>query len=279
LAELGGRLKVGLLREADALWVNDPTLGVHCLLRRLSIVYDVTDDWRTYDFPERIIRRIIRAEDILAQRARTVVCSEQLKSRWRERYDIDATVIHNGVDSAAWRSAVPHKFDGPGPHVGYVGTLQPERLDIELALQVASDERVGSLHLIGPDALDGASRQRLMTHPSVVMHDPIDSSEVPSWTMGLDVLICPHVVSPFTLSLDAIKSYEYLASGRPVVATPTSGFQLLTGRQGVYITPAQEFLSAVAAALHQPPPLPVLDENDWSTRARAFAKALTEGGS
>ncbi|WP_166509568.1 glycosyltransferase [Blastococcus sp. TF02-8] len=275
LAELGRRLRHGALATADVLWVNDPALGVHCLRRGQPVVYDVTDDWRSYDFPDRIIRRIVRAEDVLALRATTVVCSAELRRRWMERYGVDAQVIHNGVDGRAWQAAAPHGFEGPGPHVGYVGTQQPERLDVDLLLRVAHDESVGRLHLIGPDALDGESRARLSAHPKVRSHGPIPSGEVPSWTLGLDVLLSPHRVSPFTLSLDAIKSYEYLAAGRPIVATPTSGFQLLAGRPGVHVAEPEHFVPAVRAALAGERPLPVLGELDWESRARDFACLLS----
>ncbi|MGY1779781.1 glycosyltransferase [Geodermatophilus sp. SYSU D01036] len=274
LVELGTRLRLGALRRADVLWVNDPALGVHCLRRGQPVVYDVTDDWRSYDFPPRIVQRIIKAEDLLARRARTVVCSEELRDRWQERYSVEAAVVHNGVDGAAWRAAVPHRYDGPGPHVGYVGTLQPERLDVDLVLHVADDEAIGTLHLIGPDALDDASRGRLRAHPRVVLHGPVPSADVPSRTKGLDVVLSPHVVTSFTLSLDAIKSYEYLASGRPVVATPTSGFHLMGGRPGIYVTSPACFTSAVRTALAGPRPAPVADELDWSARARQFAAEL-----
>ncbi len=274
LAELGMRLRRGLLRQADVLWVNDPALGVHCLRKGQPTVYDVTDDWRSYDFPPRIVRRLVRAEDALARRAVTVVCSEVLRDRWRERYGVEADVVHNGVDAAAWRNAPTHHYAGPGPHVGYVGTQQRERLDIHLVLEVANDARVGTVHLVGPDSLDVASRARLAAHPKVVLHGPIPSTAVPSWTKGLDTLLCPHVVTPFTLSLDAIKSYEYLASGRPVVATPTSGFQLLAGRPGVHIADARNFVDVMAAALDDEAPSPVLEELDWGARARQFGEVL-----
>jgi teichuronic acid biosynthesis glycosyltransferase TuaH len=274
LIELGRRLRRTVLRTTDVLWVNDPQLGVHCLQAGQRAVYDVTDDWRSYDFPPRVLRRIIRAEDILARHAVTVVCSAELKERWRSRYGVEAAVVHNGVDSSGWAEAEPRVFPGPGPHVGYVGTLQPERLDVELVTRVADDRRIGRVHLIGPDALDDTSRTRLAAHPKITIHGPVPSHDVPSWTKGLDVLLSPHVVTPFTLSLDAIKSYEYLASGRPVVATATSGFQLLANRPGVHVATSRGFAEAVGGALAGPRSYPTVQDIDWSARARQFAEHL-----
>ena len=274
LPELGLRLRRGILRKADVLWVNDPAVGVHCLRRGLPVLYDVTDDWRCYDFPPRIRRRIVRAENVLARRARTVVCSVELQDRWRTRYGVEAAVVHNGVDAVLWRQPESRRYEGEGPHFGYVGTLQPERLDVELVLRVASHHRVGTMHLIGPDALDDTSRTKLQIHPKVRLHPPVASDDVPSWTVGLDVLLSPHVVTPFTLSLDAIKSYEYLASGRPIIATPTSGFQHLTGRPGVHVVQASEFGDAIPRALSGGGPGRLLEQLSWETRAKQFAENL-----
>ena len=274
LAELGGRLRRGVLRRADVLWINDPALGVHCLRRGQPAVYDVTDDWRSYDFPPRIIRRIERAEDILARSARTIVCSAELRDRWKERYGVEAAVVHNGVDMSTWRAAEPRPYAGRAPHVGYVGTLEAARLDVDLVLRVADDERVGTVHLVGPDALDARGRALLTGHSKVVLHGAVPASEVASWTKGLDVLLSPHLITPFTLSLDAIKSYEYLASGRPVVATPTSGFHLLAARPGVHVATGSSFVDAIDRAVSAPRPSAALDELDWGARAREFAAQL-----
>ena len=266
----------GLLAGVDLLWVNDPQFGVHCLGAGGRAVYDVTDDWRSFSFPSRVRRRIVRAEDRLAVRAGTVVCSEVLRERWQDRYGVEAAVVRNGTDPELWQAAVPRQLPGPAPHVGYVGTLHEQRLDVELVLSLARDPRVGTVHLVGPDALDEESRARLAAEPAVRLHGPVPAAEVPSWTVAMDVLVSPHLVNDFTLSLDAIKSHEYLASGRPVVATPTSGFQRLTAA-GLAVVPAGRQADAVAAAVaapvtaHRSQGRPA--DASWAARAREFAAA------
>lgn len=258
---------------ADVLWINEPSFGVHCLRPGVGSVYDVTDDWREFDFPSRIKRRLVRAEDRLAVAARTVVCSEVLRDRWQTRYGAAATVINNAVDVAAWERAEPVELPGPGPHVGYVGTLHAERLDLDLLLRVAAMPHVGTMHLVGPDALDSASRKALKAQHKVVMHGAVPSAVVPGWTKAMDVLVSPHRITAFTMSLDAIKSYEYLASGRPIVATPTSGFQLLSA-EGLHVVPEGAFAAAVVSSLASAASAIPRTAPDWSDRARDFAAVL-----
>lgn len=209
---------------ADLLWVNEPTLGARLLDRRPAL-YDVTDDWRSFDLTGRARRRVVRAEDRLALKARTVVCSPELERRWTDRYGVQVEVVPNGAPLDAYTGVEPHRFADPGPHIGYVGTLHPARLDVDLVDALLSAVSPARLHLIGPNHLDRSAEARLRAHENLVMTGPMPSERVPAVLVGLDLLICPHRVTPFTLSLDAIKRYEYQASGRPVVATPTSGFQ------------------------------------------------------
>lgn len=269
----GALLRATALRGVDVVWVNDSTLGRHSLGRGMRAVYDVTDDWRAFDNPPYIRQRIVAAEDELARRARTIVCSEVLAQRWEERYGPRPPVVQNAVDLAAFKNVGPRQLDGPGPHLGYVGTLHSQRLDVDLVLRLAR-ELGGTMHLVGPDSLDEASRHRLMAEPRIRLHGPVPAAEVPAWMTAMDVLICPHLVNDFTLSLDAIKAHEYAAAGRPVVATPTSGFQLLDD-PGIVVVPPASFVAAVGAAVGGQ--RPVRQPTGWAERTREFAQQLLNG--
>jgi hypothetical protein len=91
-----------------------------------------------------------------------------------------------------------------------------------------------------------------------------------------DALLCPHIVDEFTLSLDAIKSFEYVASGRAVVATPTSGFQCLPYHEGVHVVMPAGYVDRLELVLSgsSQHTAPRGTEYDWSDRARSFAAAL-----
>ena len=266
LTLVGWWLRVTALRGIDLVWVNDPDLGSHCLKARA--IYDVTDDWRTFRQAPRVMRRLLAAEDLLARRARTIVCSEVLADRWRERYSVEAAVLHNGIEVAAFTTAQPRTLTGLRPHLGYVGTLHSERLDLALVADLA---QVGTVHLVGPSSLTQQAESRLHD-AGVVLHGPVPSDEVASWMTSMDVLISPHLVSDFTLSLDAIKSYEYLATGLPVVATPSSGFQLLTAPQ-LRVARREEFGAAVIAMVSGERFAPLLDSG-WDRRAQQMFRLL-----
>ena len=278
---LARELRFRFLQRVDVLWINDARVGVHCLQGGMPTLYDVTDDWRSARLTAQDRARLVAAEDALAGSVKTTVCSEVLRDRWSERYAVTPAVIHNGVDVEAHAVAKPTDLTGCGPHVVYVGTLHHERLDIDLLVDIVQRGAAGTVHLVGPDHLDDVTRGRLARTTSIELHGPVPHTDVPDWMASADVLICPHLVDSFTLSLDAIKSFEYLASGRPVVATPTSGFQALAEYQGIHVVDSARFVETVATIARDRAPTIVGrgHEHDWSIRAQEFAMQLTSAES
>jgi glycosyltransferase involved in cell wall biosynthesis len=277
LSVLAAWLRRRWLRDVDVLWVNDPVLGVRCAGGVPHLLYDVTDDWRHSQRPARLTRRLVAAEDRLARIATTAVCSDVLAERWSQRYGVTATVVHNAAASPSYAGVTPRELPGAGPHVGYVGTLHEDRLDIDLLLRIASSPDVGSVHLVGPDATSVATRDRLAAVPSIHRHGSVPAADVPSWLVAMDTLVLPHVVTDFTLSLDAIKAYEYLAAERPIVATPTSGFQDLEA-PGLAVVDAEVFVAAVGRSLAGEPRFR-RSVPTWADRAREFAAVLAGAAS
>lgn len=259
------------VRDADVLWVNDPVAGSGVLPAGLPAVYDVTDDWRAMAQSAAQRARIVAAEDALANAARTVVCSEVLAARWRERYGVDPVVVRNGVDVAAVRRAAPRRLAGPAPHLVYIGTLHANRIDSAL---VAALTAAGTVHLVGPDHLEPDTR-RLLVSAGVRLYGAVTFEQVPSWLASADVLLCPHVVDHFTVSLDAIKAHEYLATDRPIVATPTSGFQSITA-PGLVVVDCGRFADAVRAAASTGRRYNRLPPCSWRERVNEFAAVLRD---
>ena len=267
------------IRKADVLWINDATLGSRLLTAGQPTLYDVTDDWRSAKRSPADRRDLIRSEDRLATRATTVVCSQVLADRWEQRYGVHADIIQNGVDVASHRDAPRITLPGPGPHAVYVGTLHEDRLDVDLVVTLANEAPV-TIHLIGPDCLTQSSRTRLRELSNVYVHPPVPHVRVPSVLASADVLLCPHIVDDFTLSLDAIKSFEYAASGRPVVATASSGFQAMPSSHALQVVSSDSFVQAVCDVLRRSPELaktaPQLTGIDWDDRAVVFARHLAD---
>lgn len=259
------------MRGVDVLWVNDPVAGSGVLPVGRPTLYDITDDWRSMAQSAAERARIVAAEDALACAARTVACSVVLATRWRERYGVDAAVVQNAADVAAIHCAGPRPLAGFAPHLVYVGTVHANRIDAAL---VAALTKTGTVHLVGPDHLEPATRSFLVS-AGVRLYGAVPSDQVPSWLISADVLLCPHIVDDFTLSLDAIKAHEYLATDRPIVATPASGFQSITA-PGLAVVGSDRFADAVRAATSAGRRYCRLPPCTWRERVDEFATVLKD---
>jgi glycosyltransferase involved in cell wall biosynthesis len=113
--------------------------------------------------------------------------------------------------------AKPAELNGlAGPIVGYVGALH-EWVDVELVRKVATDMPDFQFILVGPivrdvEALCGLQNVRLVGQKP--------HAEIPRYVRSFDVCIIPYVRDAYTETSYPAKLNEYLALGKPVVATP-----------------------------------------------------------
>ena len=266
--------------DDPVLWVNDPSGSLLVEATKWRSLYDVTDDWTLAERSTAETERVIAQEQVLLARCdEVVVCSPALaasKGALRE-----VTLVPNGVDTAAYLVGHDRPADLPdGALAVYVGTLHGDRLDVDLCVVTGRAlQGIGHLVLVGPNALATEQRSRLDA-AGVVLLGARPSVDVPAYLQHADVLVVPHVVTPFTDSLDPIKLYEYQAAGRPVVATPVAGFRDVVDER-VTVVDQEAFVSAVVDAATHPAPVEERRSDperaadaDWSRRVDQVAEVL-----
>ncbi|MRX43674.1 glycosyltransferase [Agromyces kandeliae] len=259
------------------LWINDP--GAVGLAERSGwpTLYDITDDWLAADRAEGERSRAAANEARLLDVAReVVVCSPELERRKGAARPV--TLIPNGVDAEAYRQPAGRPADLPeGRTALYLGTAHPDRIDVDLCEATARALGArGTVVLVGPNLIGTDATLRLQ-RAGVVLLGPRAREHVIGYLQHADVLLVPHVVTPFTDSLDPIKLYEYQAVGRPVVSTPVAGFRDVTDAR-VTIADAASFPGAVVAAVAASRPFPHGADgptSDWSERVAAMRAVLT----
>ena len=262
--------------RSPVLWVNDPAGAV--LLDRTGwrALYDITDDWLEADrTPAEHARLVAHEATLMSRCAEVVVCSPTLRRVKGATRAV--TLVPNAVDVAAYRKPRPRPADLPaGRTAVYLGTIHRDRIDVGLCVATAS--RLGAegrLVLVGPAPLDPGDRERL-ERGGVVLLGAKPAQEVPAYLQHADVLVVPHVVTPFTMSLDPIKRYEYAAVGRPVVSTPVTGF-VDAGDPRVRVAVGEAFAATVREAMLTASPFPVgadLPVDGWDVRVAQMAEVI-----
>jgi glycosyltransferase involved in cell wall biosynthesis len=105
----------------------------------------------------------------------------------------------------------------------YVGSLD-DRLDLEQVRRLAAAFPQGSISLVGP-LLDPAHYKALADVPNVGVHGREARAALTGMVAAADLGILPHVRTRMTEAMSPLKLYEYLAAGRPVVATDLPGIR------------------------------------------------------
>ena len=261
--------------RAPVLWLNDH--GAVSLVGRLgerAVVYDVTDDWTAFPTAAAERRLTQRRDAALCAAADAVItCSEQLFHD-KQRLARHVHLIPNGVHAEHYARVLdgagplpPEAAAWPRPVAGYLGTVHPSRVDVDLVAAVARQlpGGRGSVVLLGPDHLPEPDRARLLALGNVFLVPAVPYARVPDYLRAFDVNLVPHVISPFTESLNPIKLWEYLAAGKPIVSTRVAGFRDYPEHVALADT-ALEFAAAIGRALAEESL-----ERAWARREAAAA--------
>ncbi len=111
------------------------------------------------------------------------------------------------------------------PVIGYVGALDSARLDHTIVQTIAEANSDWQVVLVGPadEAFEKSSLKQL-ANVHFLGRRPIET--LPEYMMGFDVCMNPQLINLITHGNYPLKIDEYLAMGKPVVATATKAMKL-----------------------------------------------------
>jgi len=206
-------------------------------------------------------RRIAASADLL------VAASPVVADTWRGR-GLNPILVPFGTDVDAYlgveHAPLPTDVGLPGPVAGLVGRIN-NRTDLRLLEAIA--DRGRSLLLVGPrdPAFEPERFDALVRRRNVRWIGPRPFDALPSYLRLIDVGVVPYRDSPFNRSSFPLKTLEYLAAGRAVVATDLPAIRWLATDLISIATGPTSFADQVDHLLYQPRTTAVL------VRRRAFA--------
>jgi len=168
------------------------------------------------------------AEAKFAARADAILCSApEITARMRALNDhvYDAP---NVADTAMFATALadgpvdPALAALPGPRIVFVGAIQAHTVDVPLVVELATARPDWSLAFVGPVGTGdpGTDVSAMAELPNVHLLGPRRYTELPDVLRGADAAMLPYLTGGAMRSVFPMKTYEYLAAGRPVVTTP-----------------------------------------------------------
>jgi glycosyltransferase involved in cell wall biosynthesis len=224
-------------------------------------------------------RRTYRQADL-------VVCiSEALRDLLVEEADVPRdkiVVITNGVDVDRFTVAdVPagQVADGDGPVIGYVGWLTPRQgLDqLIRALRQVRDRGLAARAVVVGDGPDRPRLERLAqdtgVEDAVTFVGQVPWSDIPRWIGTFSVGYSgQRGVGGMPMYHSPLKIYEYLAAGRPVIAThhPDAEVALLAPQAGWTFEAGDD--DGLATVLEQAIDLDPVELSAYGKRARTHVE-------
>ncbi len=151
----------------------------------------------------------------------TVITSSTHLQREKMPYNENCKIVKNGVDIAQFQNITNaikianrenYKYI-----IGYIGSID-ERLDYDL-LSHAIMEMHDSLFVFVGRIMDELGRLSLQQFDNVLLTGAKSPEEIPVYVQQFDVALIPFVKNELTAGIYPMKINEYLALGKPVVAT------------------------------------------------------------
>ena len=244
------------------------------------VVYYCIDDLAASSAGARGIRR---TEDRLFREADLVfVTSEQLRqraSRFREQVDVFPFAVDFGRFEAVRTSSsdLPADLKEIRPPIaGYIGGLH-RWVDQELLIGAARRLPDVTFVMIGPSQCDVSALER---EPTIRLLGARTHDLLPAYIKGFDVGLVPYAFSDYTANVYPTKLNEYLAMGKPAVATGLPEIERFNRVHGDIVAVANDpeaFASKIQAAIQEREPavqeqrrIAVARENSWDARLKAM---------
>lgn len=219
-----------------------------------------------------------RMEELVVQRADIVIAVSHTLQDKLARMGRESHLLTHGVDLDFWSTpadgeTIPGLERLERPLVLFWGVID-RRMDVTFVRRLADELERGTLVFAGPqDSPDPA----LFASGRVVRLGPLPFSQLPRLAREAAVLIMPYADLPVTRAMQPLKLKEYLATGRPAVASNLPANRPWADALDLVDT-AEAFAHAVRQRIREglPPAQQLararLAGESWAEKARAFER-------
>ena len=180
-------------------------------------LFDTNDDWLLSPLMQNRFKRIQQGYDAAARMDTVFVTNPILAKKYPGHADLHyvPNAGHGPIPTPTHRC----KVKSGSACVLLAGYYHPERLDLD-----ALEEMMKSFPRVIFECYGSLDNPKLFktlkNHSNFHFHGKVHVSTLRAKLADVDAALIPHPVTPYTLSQDMIKLYEYLGAGLPVVCPP-----------------------------------------------------------
>ncbi|MBS1510976.1 MAG: glycosyltransferase [Bacteroidetes bacterium] len=219
------------------------------ILKPALSVYYRRDNVQPYAYWK---KHAVRLEPKIIGKSDVVVCNSPQLAHYAQQFNQKSSDVGQGVDLSAYDPAAVYPLPAalqhiPQPRIGYIGDINSMRLDAGLIYALAKSKPHYSFVMTGSEDKVFAAHA-LHQLPNVYFTGSIPKKDVPEYMHALDVCLNPQLVNEITAGNYPRKVDEYLAMGKPVIATATDTMQLF--KDHVYLcNNLEDYQQAIEKAL------------------------------
>jgi glycosyltransferase involved in cell wall biosynthesis len=207
-------------------WFSNPTyVTIAGKFNELCFWYDCTDDWSQMPGNTKSMTLLAKKQqNAILKLADIVTAVSESLYKNAKRINSNSHLVPNGVDVVFYSSAkrkIKELDNIKKPIFGYVGSIWEDRLDISLIKYLAKNKPEWSFVFIGPITIELKSDIKGIENLFFLGKRPY--KDLPSYMNEFDVCLIPHKVNELTNSMNPIKLFEYMATGKPIVSTDVAG--------------------------------------------------------
>ena len=279
------------MKKSRYIWLTHPALWRFIapnLTNEHIVIYDCMDD--AVEFPREsadsaLCAKVRETEERLCKRADLIFAtSDYLSRKLISRYGLvkPVTVVNNGIQSYGNRECsiddlspeIRSSLSGKRIKLTYIGTVA-EWLDFALIEETL--RRYDNIEYL----IFGHNDVEIPKHDRIRFFGPVKHGLVFPIMANSDVLIMPFVLNELILSVNPVKVYEYIHSGKPALVRSYPETEKFSDYVYLYNT-VNEFCSLLemlmknglrgktsAASCRE-----FVGNNSWETRVRAWAILL-----
>ncbi|MEI7423010.1 MAG: glycosyltransferase [Prolixibacteraceae bacterium] len=252
------KIAIDQLGFKDYLIFNDSDMFRSFYLKELlnpeTYIYYTRDNLVAVDYWMKQGKRLEAAH---MKKSDLVVANSTYLASLAKAFNSNSFYVGQGCDVNLFNnqlvSSIPDDIKGiPYPIIGYIGALLSLRLDLNVLEYLAESRPEWSLVLVGPED-DSFRNSKLHRLKNVYFLGNKTSDQLPSYLKQFNVAINPQVISPITIGNYPRKIDEYLAMGKPTVATKTEAMSVFADYTYLATT-REDYVACVERSLTEDTP-------------------------
>ncbi|PWT97810.1 MAG: glycosyl transferase family 1 [Bacteroidetes bacterium] len=211
-------------------------------------IYYIRDQLTTQEYYR---KHGLRLEPRLIEKSDVVIANSQQLADYAHKFNPNSFFVGQGVDLELFLERdfpKPKELENiPGPIIGYVGAILSTRLDLEIIRTIALKNPKWSVVMVGPED-NTFAKSDLHQIKNVYFTGRKELKELPGFISHFDVCINPQLKNEMTRGNYPLKVDEYLALGKPVVATHTDAMEMF-GDYVYLCENAEDYVVSIEKAL------------------------------